>query len=613
MPNNHLIDENKIKSAEDAYAIASNLIEQIYELWIRINNWKEIEQKAKTTPFIKLSYLAIKDSGINLKKFIEKISSTTAIVENSKNLFSMLNERIDTLLNLIDSLAYLQKLAVLPGHCIYKIMKILDLENDRFTIFQIDLSAAKNAQADIEKYITESKEDIMIYNTIERIKKEVESANLIVQSMNSGKEFILSSYEGFLEMLECNGIKLEEIKFMQSAKNYSEQIEKLEEDIEKMQDSAEEFVLVYDKWQQLKRSFECRAVRELAQNEEKDNIEQGTEILAMLGQIYKASNAKNILLEKAFIEKLKEIGEKLQNVQKKIDEKLEAKRMLVPRLLFLTNTELVNFLQGVENQSFSQINMLYQGINKLLIKDSNKGSPLPPKYQYSDQQENDKEKQQNILKWLNDEKEFIEKTKYGSKSQAVLREIEGFSSKDLELTRLIETIVLPENSKIAEDLEWVQKLEHGMQKSMSNLISQAINSFTNTSLEEWVLDYPLQIVLTSVQMIISHEITGLLKTEMEEEEEPNQSHVSENAVDAPKKEKEHNPSELKIKTHPLTSGAGTIPLSPAHEKSNRNESNEGSGDITYNRSKYNAEDVKEMFSSFDQDLHFPSNFYLYTT
>jgi hypothetical protein len=52
-------------------------------------------------------------------------------------------------------------------------------------------------------------------------------------------------------------------------------------------------------------------------------------------------------------------------------------------------------------------------------------------------------------------------------------------------------------------------VEITMQQTLSSLISHAVASFPKQSLDEWILDYPLQTILTTVHLILTHEINEL--------------------------------------------------------------------------------------------------------
>ena len=55
-----------------------------------------------------------------------------------------------------------------------------------------------------------------------------------------------------------------------------------------------------------------------------------------------------------------------------------------------------------------------------------------------------------------------------------------------------------------------------MQVTIGSLIAQAVASFPKQSLDEWILDYPLQTIVSTIHLILTHEINELLEAGPEE-------------------------------------------------------------------------------------------------
>jgi len=58
---------------------------------------------------------------------------------------------------------------------------------------------------------------------------------------------------------------------------------------------------------------------------------------------------------------------------------------------------------------------------------------------------------------------------------------------------------------------WLQGVESNMQETIGKLINYAVNTFPKQSLDEWILDYPQQIILTTIHLILTHEINELFE------------------------------------------------------------------------------------------------------
>jgi len=58
---------------------------------------------------------------------------------------------------------------------------------------------------------------------------------------------------------------------------------------------------------------------------------------------------------------------------------------------------------------------------------------------------------------------------------------------------------------------WLKEVETQMQDSVSKLIGYAVTSFPKQSLDEWIIDYPQQTILTTIHLILTHEINELFQ------------------------------------------------------------------------------------------------------
>ena len=54
-------------------------------------------------------------------------------------------------------------------------------------------------------------------------------------------------------------------------------------------------------------------------------------------------------------------------------------------------------------------------------------------------------------------------------------------------------------------------VEMRMQQTVKSRVNKAIQNFPNYSLDEWIMDYPDQIVITSLHLIITHEIYEMIR------------------------------------------------------------------------------------------------------
>lgn len=58
---------------------------------------------------------------------------------------------------------------------------------------------------------------------------------------------------------------------------------------------------------------------------------------------------------------------------------------------------------------------------------------------------------------------------------------------------------------------WLVAVERSMRETISKMLSYAVTSFLTSPLDEWILDFPQQIILTTLHLILSHEINEVLE------------------------------------------------------------------------------------------------------
>ena len=59
--------------------------------------------------------------------------------------------------------------------------------------------------------------------------------------------------------------------------------------------------------------------------------------------------------------------------------------------------------------------------------------------------------------------------------------------------------------------KWLVEVEKSMHDTISKMLGYAVSSFPTKPLDEWVLDYPQQIILTTLHLIFSHEVNEILE------------------------------------------------------------------------------------------------------
>ena len=59
--------------------------------------------------------------------------------------------------------------------------------------------------------------------------------------------------------------------------------------------------------------------------------------------------------------------------------------------------------------------------------------------------------------------------------------------------------------------QWLLKVEQSMQETMRKQMQYAVKSFAARALDEWVLDYPQQVIVTTLNLVLTNEINDILE------------------------------------------------------------------------------------------------------
>jgi hypothetical protein len=66
--------------------------------------------------------------------------------------------------------------------------------------------------------------------------------------------------------------------------------------------------------------------------------------------------------------------------------------------------------------------------------------------------------------------------------------------------------------------QWLLKVEQAMQETMRKQMQYAVKSFATRALDEWVLDYPQQVIVTTLSLVLTNEINDILEERQRQKE-----------------------------------------------------------------------------------------------
>ena len=221
-------------------------------------------------------------------------------------------------------------------------------------------------------------------------------------------------------------------------------------------------------------------------------------------------------------ETLERLSNNFSLLQKNIEDFIETKRLAFPRFFFLNDTQFIDFLSKLKSQDNYDfyISQLFPGAGGFFFKKSTQDSVIPPQIindiSVLDQETVDEPRssvrnlkalQKNIDVSISEN--LLRKSNkvynYGTE-KALLKEVLGMVSQTKELFLFEKKINITEKPE-----SWLQKVEMSMQETIGKNINYAVASFPKQSLDEWILDHPQQIILTTIHLILTHEVNELFE------------------------------------------------------------------------------------------------------
>jgi hypothetical protein len=67
--------------------------------------------------------------------------------------------------------------------------------------------------------------------------------------------------------------------------------------------------------------------------------------------------------------------------------------------------------------------------------------------------------------------------------------------------------------------QWLIKVEKSMQETMQKQMQYAVKSFATRALDEWVLDYPQQVIMTTLNLVLTNEVNDILDQRQRQKEQ----------------------------------------------------------------------------------------------
>lgn len=211
----------------------------------------------------------------------------------------------------------------------------------------------------------------------------------------------------------------------------------------------------------------------------------------------------------------------LTHLKKHFGEFLESRRISFPRFFLISDPQLLDFLSAVhlQEQFDKHISCVFPAVSQLYIRDTREMYDLnAPLFDlYSDNvnhllghfevqlaetgivpvRTDNRAEEHNML--------LPERGKNEQSEGCYPFEVLGMIGINHELLLFREAVAIHSSVE-----KWISEVETMMKISLQHALTRALNTFTTMSIDDWVQDFPLQVIFTSLYLILTHELTELI-------------------------------------------------------------------------------------------------------
>jgi dynein heavy chain, axonemal len=353
-----------------------NLKEEWDDKWVR---WKDT----------KFDHIDSNEMNDEAQDFSEKLKNTDREIRNW-GIYDHLKNKIESFLQTMPLIGELRNPAIRDRH--WRQLKIevsneFNEKADDFTLEKV-FSLHLNQHNDfIQELCTNATKELRIENQLDMIEytwTQDPKTDLILKkevSKGTGEEFYkIETAENIYAVIEDHVVILSNNKSGAFYKQFEARIDDWEDNLARISETLEMLMIVQSKWGYLESIFTGQQdiMKQLSQEH---TVFQGVNagFKEELERINSNRNAcKALLSSKGLDKKLEEMDEKLEHIQKNLDDYLKLKRQNFPRFFFLSNEDLLEIMGQSKDPApmNKHVKKCFEGIQKLRInRGTNKSKP----------------------------------------------------------------------------------------------------------------------------------------------------------------------------------------------------------------------------------------------
>ena len=314
---------------------------------------------------------------------------------------------------------------------------------------------------DIQRISTEATQEAVLEEMLGKIKSVWQNAEFTLNPFKEQKDvFILAGVDEIQALLDDSMVTMGTILSSRFVKGIRTEVEIMEGKLRSLQNVLDEWLNVQKNWMYLEPIFSAPDIQRQLPTEAKMFLDIDKGLKNLMKKVSENANCMRIGTQNGQAETFEQWNNKLEEIQKQLEDYLEFKRMAFPRFYFLSNDELLEILAQTRNVQAVQPHMMkcFDAIKSLDFGGQHKMSPV---------------------------KVFDETSV----------DIYGMVSPETEY------VTLGKNLKARGEVEnWLSAVEKRMVESLRQLAKDAVIDYNNKPRHHWVMDHAGQNIILCSQI-----------------------------------------------------------------------------------------------------------------
>nr|CCA18047.1 PREDICTED: dynein heavy chain 7 putative [Albugo laibachii Nc14] len=440
-----------------------------YTLWTMSSDFAQSRQTWLNGAFMDLDGSAIENAITEWCNNSSKLSKTLdKSAPGSAQVARMLHEQTQEFRAYLPVIQRLASQALQERHWdeIRQIVGFEESEEDLTLYALLEKGVTLHFEA-VEKIGACAEKEFSLQRTLTAMIAEWEKVDVQCVSYRTSETFVLQGIDEIVTLLEDHLLKTQSLRSSPYIHHIEKDCKSWEKKLQYAQQVLDEWMQCQRTWLYLESIFSSEDIMRQMPNESRRFAAVDAFWRKVMEEAVTDANFMTLIAMEKLLTKFEKANEKLDEIQKGLSDYLELKRLAFPRFFFLSNDELLEILSQTKEPQAVQphLGKCFEGIHRV-------------SFQVDDQ-----------------------------KKELQITEMKSAEGENVLLHRNIE----PESAANKGNVEmWLAQLESVQWESIRDHIQRALESYPYKPREEWVLDWPAQVVLAVSQVFWTREVTEAL-------------------------------------------------------------------------------------------------------